>query len=187
MSSPLAASGAEPFQSEENSSWPSTDAFPRTTAEIYNAIPEFASSTNNYPAEQHPDERRVILIGIAGASGVGKSALARMLAKKLQPHTQIIHADSCFYHAHQRNARTDGRSLDWESPDAVDFTIIKNISSECETMSKRESGCTGNSTSNVVIVEGFLLFCDADICKMYDACILAGDRYAHLRNHTKHS
>ena len=38
-------------------------------------------------------------------------------------------------------------------------------------MSKRESGCTGNSTSNVVIVEVVLLFCDADICKMFDACI----------------
>ena len=122
--SPPAASGAEAFQNAENSSWPSTDAFPRTTAEMYNAIPEFASSTKNYPAEQHPDERRVILIGIAGASGVGKSALAKMLAKKLQPHTQIMHADSCFYHAHQRRARTDGRSLDWESPDAVDFTFF---------------------------------------------------------------
>ena len=38
-------------------------------------------------------------------------------------------------------------------------------------MSKRESGCTGNSISNVVIVEGVLLFCDADICQMFDACM----------------
>ena len=122
---PPAASEAEPFHSAENSSWPSTDAFPRTTAEIYNAMSEFSSSSKDYHAEQHPDERRVILIGIAGASGVGKSALARMLAKKLQPHTQIFHAYYCFYHAHQRSARTDGRSQNWESPDAVDFTKLK--------------------------------------------------------------
>ena len=49
--------------------------------------------------------------------------------------------------------------------------IEKQISSECEKMSKSEIGCSGISVSDVVIAEGVLLFCDADISEMFDACI----------------
>ena len=62
----------------------------------------------------------------------------------------------------------------------MDFTKLKTeISSECEKMSKREVGCRGISVSDVVIVEGVLLFCDADICEMFDACICL-ETYLHV-------
>ena len=41
----------------------------------------------------------------------------------------------------------------------------------CETVGKWENGCSGIFVRDVVIVEGFLLLCDAYICQMIDACI----------------
>ena len=126
-------------QGDKDSSSASIDALPRSTAEVYRTMPELATRSNDYPAEQNSVGRRVIIIGIAGPSGVGKSALGRMLAKQLQPHAQIMYADSCFCHAHQRNAPTEGRDLTWETPDAMDFKKLEQqISSECKTMSKRK-------------------------------------------------
>ena len=95
-------------QGDKDSSSASTDALPRSTAEVYRAMAELAPRSKDCLAEQNAVGRPVFLVGIAGPSGVGNSSLARMLAVTLQPHAKIMSADSCFFTAHQCNAPTEG-------------------------------------------------------------------------------
>ena len=68
-------------------------------------------------------------------------------------------------HEHKGKTGIGSRPKAWTSRDCGKHSSV------CETVGKREKGCSGISVRDVVIVEGFLLFCDADICKMFDACI----------------
>ena len=69
------------------------------------------------------------------------------------------------------NGRSIGTEI-WETPGGVDFERLRDeIGKVSEAVREGEGGRWRNSDIAVVIVEGFLLFCDAALCRMLDAHI----------------
>ena len=84
--------------------------------------------------------RRVFIVGIAGPSGVGKSSLARNLAQTLNSPVRPIALDAFFLTGKQRKqTQTQRGCFSWESPQGVDFTLLRNkIITVCDEVRKEE-------------------------------------------------
>ncbi|CAK9044167.1 unnamed protein product [Durusdinium trenchii] len=132
--------------------------------------------------------RSVVFVGIAGASGCGKTTLARKLAEALQSPLEVLHLDNYF------QPKGQGRPPKhyWETPDGVDFEALrKDLKKIRETFSHRKwpkklrlgrngkdllrseipAGAdwkAGLESPMVVLVEGFLLFYDDLLAEMLD-------------------
>jgi uridine kinase len=63
------------------------------------------------------------LIGIAGLSGSGKTALARRLAVRLDSESQILALDS-YYHSQSHLSLEDRAHLNYDHPDALDWALL---------------------------------------------------------------
>jgi uridine kinase len=63
------------------------------------------------------------LIGVAGLSGSGKTALARQLAPRLDSGCEVITLDS-YYHAQHHLSIDKRASLNFDHPDALDWPLL---------------------------------------------------------------
>jgi len=63
------------------------------------------------------------IIGIAGLSGSGKTALARELASRLPAASEVIALDS-YYHPQSHLSLADREHLNYDHPDALDWNLL---------------------------------------------------------------
>jgi uridine kinase len=63
------------------------------------------------------------LIGVAGLSGSGKTALARQLAPRLDSGCEVITLDS-YYHAQHHLSITERAETNYDHPDALDWDLL---------------------------------------------------------------
>jgi len=137
--------------------------------------------------------RRVLFIGIAGPSCGGKSELARQLSSCLGSPLKAISSDG--YFRPDRMPEDPRFGLNWETPEGIDFEGLKSDLRHLQEVLRSEDHITqpklvnatqrgraggvlrpewqGRSLSPlkdiVVVVEGFLLFHDAELASMFDA------------------
>ena len=64
------------------------------------------------------------LIGIAGPSGAGKTALARCLAKKLSEHASVILSIDSYYLGLPQTAAKTEQCLNFDTPKALDLDLL---------------------------------------------------------------
>ncbi len=64
-----------------------------------------------------------LLIGIAGLSGSGKTALARQLAPRLDPPAEILTLDS-YYHPQHHLTLDERNRLNFDHPDSLDWALL---------------------------------------------------------------
>jgi len=98
-----------------------------------------------------------MVIGIGGCSWSGKTTLAGELAwffrtKNLK--SIVLHQD--YYVNPLKNIPKIGDETDWESPDSIDFELLKKALD------------FHKSLFDVVILEGILAFFDSDLNQSYD-------------------
>eukprot|EP00401_Gymnodinium_catenatum_P030862 CAMPEP_0117472174 /NCGR_PEP_ID=MMETSP0784-20121206/8108_1 /TAXON_ID=39447 /ORGANISM="" /LENGTH=253 /DNA_ID=CAMNT_0005266311 /DNA_START=82 /DNA_END=840 /DNA_ORIENTATION=+ len=128
--------------------------------------------------------RSICVIGLAGPSGVGKSTLARKIASELRSPVSPLCID--WFARPKWMPKLPTGEKNWDTPDGIDFATLRaslhHIVTEFATSSvvpKQLSICkldvlrtnvTEPSLVDIVfvVVEGFLLFYDSALCKMFD-------------------
>ncbi len=112
---------------------------------------------------------KIIIIGIAGASGSGKSFFASKLQSKLDRQTLFISQDS-YYKQQSTIPLTQRERVNYDHPDAIDFVLftehIKALKSGHSinqpvydfTVHDRKKETLKTDSANIIILDGILLF-----------------------------
>jgi uridine kinase len=68
--------------------------------------------------------KKVMIIGISGGSGSGKTTFANSLHNLFGPeHSSLLQQDS-YYHDHRHLFDYDGGSVNFDHPDTIDFALL---------------------------------------------------------------
>lgn len=113
----------------------------------------------------------MLVIGIAGGSGSGKTTVVKALERKLAERVVVIPQDS-YYKDSSHVPVEERKDINFDHPDAIDFDLL------CEQLKELKEGraieqpvysyitCTRSTTetvkvepADVIIVEGILIFC----------------------------
>lgn len=121
----------------------------------------------------------MLIIGIAGGTGSGKSTLTDKLKSSFAPNVTVIRHDD-YYKAHDDISYEERTLLNYDEPAAIDNELFieqlgklrKGEAIECpvydfsqHTRSKETKHVEPN---DVMIVEGILIFTDPRVCDMFD-------------------
>ena len=135
-----------------------------------------------------------LIIGIAGGSGSGKSALAHKVASALPaPSLSVAFIDMDAYYRNFHSLTLDQRrNVNWDHPDAFDFDLLTEHLqqlSERRTIDKpvydfvthlRSSDTVRVEPADVIVVDGILLFVDERVRELCDVKVFV-DAEADIR------
>lgn len=123
----------------------------------------------------HHAPRSPLLVGIAGGSGSGKTALARAAADALGPARAAIVAHDAYYRDRSGLAPDARAALDFDAPEALDrglfldhLATLRRGDAVCPPVYSFVTHCRQGVAPpvpprSVVIVEGLLLFHDPEV------------------------
>lgn len=124
----------------------------------------------------------VMVIGIAGGTGSGKTTLTRHLKNQFHQHVSVIYHDS-YYKAHHELTYEERCGLNYDHPDAFDTHLmlehLRNLKAgqpvRCPTydytIHDRAEETVEICPARVVIVEGILIFHDPELRRLMDVKI----------------
>ncbi len=120
-----------------------------------------------------------VIIGIAGASGSGKTTIARKIARELHSDAELVNHDA-YYKDFEHLSFEERAKLNFDHPDSLDtelmiehLKLLKNGQSfekplyDFSCHRRKEETITVNPLS-VIIVEGILIFTDAKLRDLFD-------------------
>ena len=122
----------------------------------------------------------MLIIGIAGGSGSGKTTVVRALTEQLKEKVVVIPQDS-YYKDSSHLPMEERQKVNFDHPDSIDFDLlIKHLKERKKGHSVEQPvysyiTCSRSSTetvtvhpAEVIIVEGILIFCCAELRKQMD-------------------
>ena len=124
----------------------------------------------------------VMVIGIAGGTGSGKTTITRKLVQRFGSDVSVIYHDN-YYKAHHDMSYEQRSKLNYDHPDAVDTYMLidalrelkKGHSVVCPeydyTIHDRSDRTVTIQPAKVVIVEGILIFQNRELCRQMDVKI----------------
>lgn len=133
----------------------------------------------------------ILIIGIAGGTGSGKSTLTQKIVQRFGDDVTVIHHDD-YYKAHDNLTYEERSKLNYDHPNAFDTDLL------IEDLKQLRAGKTVHcpiydyrihnrsedwqmiSPTKVIIVEGILIFDDRRLCDMMDIKIFV-DTDADIR------
>ena len=133
----------------------------------------------------------VMVIGIAGGTGSGKTTITRKLTQKFSGNISVISHDN-YYKAHHDMPYEERCQLNYDHPDAFDTELLisdlralkAGKSVVCPvydfTVHDRSSKTMLIRPSKVIIVEGILIFANTELCREMDIKIFV-DTDADIR------
>ena len=122
---------------------------------------------------------KIIVIGIAGGTGSGKTTITRQLVRHFGQDVSVIYHDN-YYKAHHDLSYEERSKLNYDHPDAFDTDLmvhdLKELkmghSVECPvydfTIHDRSSSTLTIRPSRVIIVEGILIFASEELRNLMD-------------------
>jgi uridine kinase len=122
---------------------------------------------------------KIIVIGIAGGTGSGKTTITRQLVRHFGQDVSVIYHDN-YYKAHHDLSYEERSKLNYDHPDAYDTDLMvhdlkelkKGHSVECPvydfTIHDRSSSTLTIQPSRVIIVEGILIFASEELRNLMD-------------------
>ena len=122
---------------------------------------------------------KIIVIGIAGGTGSGKTTITRQLVRHFGQDVSVIYHDN-YYKAHHDLSYEERSKLNYDHPDAYDTDLmvhdLKELkmghSVECPvydfTIHDRSSSTLTIRPSRVIIVEGILIFASEELRNLMD-------------------
>ena len=125
----------------------------------------------------------MLIIGIAGGSGSGKTTVVRALTEQLKEKVVVIPQDS-YYKDSSHLPMEERQKVNFDHPDSIDFDLLIKHLKELKKGHSVEQPvysyitCSRSSTetvtvhpAEVIIVEGILIFCCAELRKQMDSKI----------------
>ena len=121
----------------------------------------------------------VMVIGIAGGTGSGKTTITKRLVERFKENVTVIHHDN-YYKAHHYMTYEERAKLNYDHPDAFETELLVEALRalkagrpiECPvydyTIHDRSDKTVTVKPARVIIVEGILIFEDKALCKEMD-------------------
>ena len=122
----------------------------------------------------------MLVIGIAGGSGSGKTTVVNALRKLLKEKVVVIPQDS-YYKDSSHIPMEERQQINFDHPDAIDFELLCEHLRELKegrpveqpiysyiTCSRSKNETVRVEPAEVIIVEGILIFCCAELRKQMD-------------------
>ncbi|MBQ6927999.1 MAG: uridine kinase [Oscillospiraceae bacterium] len=122
---------------------------------------------------------KVMVIGIAGGTGSGKTTITRKLMQRFGADVSVIYHDN-YYKAHHNMPYEERAKLNYDQPDAFDTdqlieavrALKKGRSVVCPvydySIHDRSEKTITVKPARVVIVEGILIFENKELCSLMD-------------------
>lgn len=122
---------------------------------------------------------KVMVIGIAGGTGSGKTTITRRLLHRFGSDVSVIYHDN-YYKAHHNMPYEERAKLNYDQPDAFDTdqlieavrALKKGRSVVCPvydySVHDRSEKTITVKPARVVIVEGILIFENKELCELMD-------------------
>ena len=122
----------------------------------------------------------MLIIGIAGGSGSGKTTVVRALTEQMKEKVVVIPQDS-YYKDSSHLPMEERQKVNFDHPDSIDFDLLIKHLKELKKGHSVEQPvysyitCSRSTTetvtvhpAEVIIVEGILIFCCAELRKQMD-------------------
>ena len=122
---------------------------------------------------------KVMVIGIAGGTGSGKTTITRKLIESFGPDVSVINHDN-YYKAHHNMPYEERAKLNYDHPNAFDTDMLiehlkqlrRGESVVCPvydyTVHDRSQETVTIKPARVIIVEGILIFENRELCDQMD-------------------
>ena len=122
----------------------------------------------------------MLIIGIAGGSGSGKTTVVRAIANQLKENVVVIPQDS-YYKDLSHATEEEKRTHNFDHPDSVDFDLMHEQLKELRegktveqpiysylTCGRSKDETLTVKPADIIIVEGILIFTDAKLRELMD-------------------
>lgn len=122
---------------------------------------------------------KVMVIGIAGGTGSGKTTITKKLIQHFGNDVSVIHHDNC-YKAYHDMSYEERSKLNYDHPDSFDTDMLIEAVKELKrghsvvcpvydyTVHDRSDKTVTVNPAKVVIVEGILIFSCKELCRQMD-------------------
>ena len=122
----------------------------------------------------------MLIIGIAGGSGSGKTTVVRAIANQLKENVVVIPQDS-YYKDLSHASEEEKRTHNFDHPDSIDFDLMHQQLKELKegktveqpiysylTCGRSKDETLTVKPADIIIVEGILIFTDAKLRNLMD-------------------
>lgn len=121
----------------------------------------------------------IIVIGIAGGTGSGKTTITRKLMQHFGGNVSVIYHDN-YYKAHHNMSYEERSKLNYDHPDAFDTELMvedlkklrRGESIKCPlydySIHDRSDKTVTVHPAKVIVVEGILIFQSVELCELMD-------------------
>lgn len=122
----------------------------------------------------------MLIIGIAGGSGSGKTTVVKALTDQLKERVVVIPQDS-YYKDSSHLPMEERQKVNFDHPDSIDFDLLISHLKELKaghsieqpvysyiTCSRSQTETVTVTPAEVIIVEGILIFCCAELRDQMD-------------------
>ena len=121
----------------------------------------------------------ILIIGIAGGTGSGKTTLTRRLVQRFGDDVAVIYHDN-YYKAHHNMSYEQRCKLNYDHPDAFDTYLLIDALRELKrgkavtcpvydyTIHDRSDRTVTVKPAKVIIMEGILIFQNRELCRQMD-------------------
>lgn len=126
------------------------------------------------------NQKKIIIIGIAGASGSGKSLLANTIVRELGSDQVAVISEDAFYKDHSDIPFEERAKINYDHPNSLDHTLMHQqlialqqgksvqIPLYNHSLHVREKETRSIGEHTIIVVEGILLFSEESIRDLMD-------------------
>lgn len=126
------------------------------------------------------EDKPRLLIGVTGGSASGKTEIARAAARAASPLSSIVLAEDDYYGDHGAKPDFDAAAFNFDHPESRDHALLADHLAALKTgaavdapiydftIHRRRADTRAIASADVIVVEGIHLFCDAEVCDLFD-------------------